>query len=719
MADKLAFERMWLGLEDVDVDMLANPLGNRTELEKQNPGLREFGLMTTPEYLFWTAKILLGVELLPLQAVILEELWIRSFPMLIMSRGGGKSFLLALYAMLKLLLTPATGDGSPGAKIVITGAAFRQSKIIFEYMEGFWRNAPIAKDMCDERSGTFHSNDMWTFRVNNNVAYAIPMGSGEKIRGLRANIIIADEFSAIAPHIYETVVQGFAAVHADPIENVKRHAMRAKKQRTNSWTDIDEERFQSKKGNQIIISGTADYDFKHFSQYWRRYKAIITSRGNAKILAAKFKDLGEEAPTGLNYKQYSIIRIPQALIPVGFMDADVLARAKATIHSGAYQQEYDAVFSKDSTGFFKSSLIEACVASDQKPILLNGEAVWFNSCTRGSLSGEYVYGVDPASEKDNFAIVVVQVMKNHQRVVYTWTTNRRDFKQRQKEGLTKVGDYYGFCARKIRDLMKVFPLAQHHPKNAGIALDKQGGGIAILEALQDPDKMKDEEQPLLPTIDPDKEADTDDIPGLHVIEVIQFSSADWTSYANHSLRKDFEDRLTLFPQFDQITLGLSMATDFARAEEYKEKYGKKLTIFDSLEDCALEIEELKNELATIMMSMTGTGVGGRERWDTPEYKMDDGRKGRLRKDRYSALLMANTIAREINRRTDPVDYDVIGGFVSDIPPGQDNAPMYGSGPTWFKDGMQEMFSGGEINTVVDSDEEHDNNLDYVNNFFGV
>ena len=55
-----------------------------------------------------------------------------------------------------------------------------------------------------------------------------------------------------------------------------------------------------------------------------------------------------------------------------------------------------------------------------------------------------------------------------------------------------------------------------------------------------------------------------------------------------------------------------------------------------------EIEELKNELSTITISETSTG---KEHFDTPEKKTAGMKKGRLKKDRYSALLMANMIAR--------------------------------------------------------------------------
>ena len=61
-------------------------------------------------------------------------------------------------------------------------------------------------------------------RLGDSWTVAIPMGDGSKIRGLRAHIIIADEFASISPDIYETVVAGFAAVSASPIENVKAEA---------------------------------------------------------------------------------------------------------------------------------------------------------------------------------------------------------------------------------------------------------------------------------------------------------------------------------------------------------------------------------------------------------------------------------------------------------------------------------------------------------------
>ena len=99
----------------------------------------------------------------------------------------------------------------------------------------------------------------------------------------------------------------------------------------------------------------------------------------------------------------------------------------------------------------------------------------------------------------------------------------------------------------------------------------------------------------------------------------------------------------------------------------------------------MEIEELKNELCTIVMTRTGTGVNSRDRWDTPEVKLTDGKKGRLRKDRYSALVMANMIARQMQRTAPPLEYQVIGGDTRSIDKSQ-QGQMY-IGPDWFTKNM--------------------------------
>jgi hypothetical protein len=666
---KTEFDDAWLGLGDISsLSIPNNPMIHRSELEIEQPDLHLMRLLRNPKYFGSTCKLLFNIELHPIQIAILQEFWIRPFPMFIASRGFGKSFIMALYCILRMMF-------KPGSKIVVVGAAFRQSKILFEYMETIWRSSPILRSIFSGNDdGPRRDVDRCTIRLGDSWTVAIPMGDGSKIRGLRAHVIIADEFASISPDIYETVVAGFAAVSASPIQNVKEEAKKKAMIDAGLWNE-DLEVLNTKMGNQAIISGTADYDFKHFASYWKRYKAIIDSKGDKQKLTELFK---EEVPENFNWKDYSIVRMPYELIPKGFMDDKQVSRAKATIHIGIYNMEYAACFVKDSEGFFRRSLIESCVVNntnltyDDKPLL-------FDATISGDPNKQYVFGIDPASEQDNFSIVVIELHPINNRIVYCWTTNRSNFKERLKTGLIKEHDFYGFCSRKIRNLMKTF-----NPIRIG--LDAQGGGVAIEEALHDPDKLEPGEQLIWPVIDFDKSKDTDSQQGLHILELVQFAKADWTSQANHGLRKDFEDKTLLFPRFDNLTLALAM-----EADDRNIITDDLNPLYDNVSECVLEIEELKNELTTIVMSQTSTGPNARDRWDTPETKLAGGKKGRMRKDRYSSLLIANMIARQINRTLKPVNYDVIG---SNARLTEKNSGALYKGPEWFTSAANDDIYGG-------------------------
>ena len=124
-------ENAWLGLGDISKLRFPDAFTTREE-DMDHWGMNYVRTMYDPNYLWWTAKTLLGVELLPMQCVIIQEMWARTFPMYLATRGFGKSYLMAVYAMLRMCLTPPASAGGAGVKIVIVGAAFRQAKVIFE-----------------------------------------------------------------------------------------------------------------------------------------------------------------------------------------------------------------------------------------------------------------------------------------------------------------------------------------------------------------------------------------------------------------------------------------------------------------------------------------------------------------------------------------------------------------------------------------------------------
>lgn len=436
--------------------------------------------------------------------------------------------------------------------------------------------------------------------------------------------------------IFETVIAGFGAVSSDPMTKVKQKASKNFANMLGLELEDTEDEY-SKMGNQIILSGTAYYYFNHFAKYWDQWRNIIRTKGDPKKLQTIFgeKDVDES----FNWKDYSIVRLPADLLPVGFMDESQLARSKATLPSDLYALEFSAIFSKDSNGFFKASLIEKCTANEENDITHECGRVIFEAKIKGDKDKRYVFGVDPASEEDKFAVVIIELNSDHRRIVHCWTTNTEEFKQKRKSGLIDENDFYGYTARKIRDLMILFP-CDH------IAIDSQGGGKAVYESLHDRTKLKQGELLLWETIDENKERESDGEEGLHIIELVNFASAEYTSTANHTMKKDFEDRILLFPRFNPVVAAVAAGIS-----------AENRGLYDTLEDCLEEIEELKKELSQIVVTVT---ANGRERWDTPDFKISGSEKGKLRKDRYSAVLMANSAARKMCGPNYMPRHDVIG-----------------------------------------------------------
>lgn len=642
-------DTFWLNLGDTTQIRTGNVFATN-EYFRESPIIGLVDILRQPKNFAYTCQVLFNVTILPFQSVVLQALWNHHFPMLIGSRGFGKTFLMALYILLLALF-------KPGSKIVITGSSFRQAKIVFSYCEAIWKNAPLFRDILsvEKTNRPLHDVDMYQFRIGTSVIYAVPTGTGNTIRGLRASCLLCDEFNSIDVQIFEEIMQGFSSVSMDPVANVKQYskleALKVLGKITKEQADIEASTIAS---NQTIISGTCGYTFEHLYKYWKRHHDIIMTGGDIDKLKVLFN--GEPEP-GFNWRDYVIVRMPYDVLPKGYMDLKTIGKAKATTSSPIFGSEYGAIFQSDSLGFFRRTLIEKCTARNTEPPLSKPSCgiVDFNAMLKGIKDGRYVMAVDPAAEEDNFAIVILEIQPDHRRIVYCWTVNKEKHKLKLRAGLAKEHDYFRFCCRKMRDLMKAFRIE-------AIAIDAQGGGGNIREILGDPNYLEHGEYPLYEIEEFDVDKDTDGLVGLHILHMIQFVNASWTTDANENLRLDMETQEIVFPLKDSLAFGLAREEDkiFKRIK-FAENEDLEL-ICDTAEDCLLEIEELKNELVLIEYTKTPSGRG---KWDTPQVKGLNTKKGRLRKDRYSALLMANAVGRVLINRVADAEYS-LGGMAHNL-----------------------------------------------------
>jgi len=571
------------------------------------------------DYLPFTVKTLLNMNLFPYQMSILHTLWTKRLPMILATRGGSKTTMLGCYAITKALL-------DQGSKIVIAGAGLRQSGLVFESMENIWKNAPILQDICGANNGPRRGVLGFTWEIGDSKIMGIPIGTGEKIRGLRANTIIVDEFGSVNPDIFETVIRGFASVQSNnTFEKVKQqYQIDALKTIGMSTDDIDDFIGNTKsEGNQIVIAGTATYQFNHFYKYYQDYCNLIYNQ-------TKYG--------GSDDCEYAVIRLPWDCLPTGLMDKTILEQGKATMDSAIFKMEYGCVFAKDSDGFYPASALYKATA----PIKIKDGEIKFYAEEYGDRNHKYVMGVDPASERDNFAISVIKIQDDHRELVFCWSTNRKKFeslKKRKPQLFSGIEDYNTFILRKIHEICSRFNIVRIH-------IDSGGGGRSVVEGLKDSSKINDGEYCLFDMND----EEVSDRKGAHIIKVIEFSSREWYEAAHYNLLKDITTMKQLFPAYDAISV------------EQSRMLNQEEELIDfSLENIQYEIEECKYQTTLIQEQTTAKG---NKTWDLPRIKgvVTEGVKARLRKDHFTSLLLANDAARGILNTVEEPRKHTFGGF---------------------------------------------------------
>ncbi len=565
------------------------------------------------------------LELLPFQSVLLDMLWTYKYPMVLASRGAGKTFIYGLYALLRAMLIP-------GQQIVIIGAGFRQAKLVFNYIVKLYQSSPLIQEALQGGGGPKMAVDQASLKVGSSNIFAIPLGDGERIRGLRATCILCDEFASIPEDIYEIVVQPFAAVHADPARRSRIIGLKRKLESLgapDSFLGIIDKGLGF--GNQIAISGTASFEFNHFYRKYAMYKRIIQSDGDLQLMRAAFLEgnaylhedaLDEKLLASFKHTDYAIFQLPYHGIPEGFMDESVIANARLTLDPSRFGMEYLCRFAKDSDGFYKRSLLEDATPKGDLKVRIE---------MYGEKGAQYVMGIDPARHNDNFAIVILKLTNRGYEIVYCWSLNQKDWPT---------------AARKVLELIRRFNIVY-------IAMDQGGGGASVLDLLHEPAFLTEEgDEPVWANNDDD----TKFHPGKHIVDMFQWSNV-WVRDANHSMQTEFRQQILLLPyKVDEADIlaqfsayhrkPVSAITESEKEYCLSEVYGEMNDIGDRVTHGILDnVFELENEVCAIVRKVSESG---NELFILPPLSAQE-KSGKLtdvrRRDRYSALLLASYAAR--------------------------------------------------------------------------
>jgi len=576
------------------------------------------------------------LKLLPFQQVILDTLWYKKFPMLVITRGGSKTFLLAVYALCRAIL-------NQGSKIVVMGAGFRQAKHVFRYIEEIYNSSPLLQEALAQDGGVKWGSDTVSIKVGSSTIRGLPIGDGSKVRGERATHLLADEFASIPESIFDHAVAPFTAVGKDPA--AKANMMSFLKRLSGfgvEQTILDGIERSYGIGNQIVYSGSACHVGNHFGKRYQISKMIIESGGDpeklrraieekAQMTSGKSSEILPDDIKSLlkTWQQYSIIQLPYTAIPEGFMEADIIRTEKANLPGYRFREEYMAEFTVDTDGFIKRSWIER--ATPRLPDMPVFPELY------GDPRCIYVMGVDPARNNDNLGVIVLKITERGKELVYCNAWDKTE---------------YSISANKIREIAKRFNVSY-------IAMDKGGGGEAIREWLcKSMPEVKPEEY--IWVIPDQMEKFIGDksgmaAPGKKNLEMVDFTPA-WISQAAHGVEADIEQCNILFPdsgddisvfQQYQAHFGLDKISDREKAMLQEDLWG--LDVWEAEQNgrkpflgIAQHITECTNETCAIMKSITPGGV---ERFDLPKMSEQPEGLDMRRRDRWSALMLANYAAK--------------------------------------------------------------------------
>ncbi len=569
------------------------------------------------------------------QTVMLNMFWNKKFPMIIASRGASKTFILGLYALIKCILVP-------GTKVVIVGAGYRQAKLVFKEIHKIYEASPILQEALSQWGGPKYGSDSATFRIGNSTITALPIGDGEKVRGQRATVLLADEFGAIPEETFEVVLSPFTAVHADPA----RRAMAARFVKRLISLGADEKLIELIKnvqdfGNQVIVSGTGTHRQNHFHKRFITYKAFIESKGDPKLLRNALEQramamtgkptkipLDDIQRMSKTWKHYAIMKLPYQALPEDFMDEDSIRNARAATAPHIFAMEFEAEFPSDTDGFIKRTWIERSTPRlpDAIPVVIE---------LFGDPKATYVLGLDPARWNDNFGAAVLKLTPRGKELVFSTSWNRTEH--------NKSAEY-------IREICRRFNIAY-------IAMDKGGGGDAIIEWLCKKQPTVKDAELIWPI--PDQLENKADLaaPGKKILELVNFAS--WATDAAHNLEAAITQCNLLFPYkgedkevMNQYKKHFNIPLDEKLDDSVKEELFQELWGVDEWEVKEFkkqqslgifnEINECINETCAIVRDTT---EGGTERFILPKMQNQPEGNDMRRRDRFSALLLANYAAK--------------------------------------------------------------------------
>jgi hypothetical protein len=509
------------------------------------------------------------------QRKVMTAMMLCRFVMCIAGRGLGKSYLMAVYGILRCILFPRHRVG-------IVSASFRQAKFVFSEIKKIYHYSPILQESAS-KPPVIGSDTCYLEFNNGSIIIALPLGDGETIRGARFHTLLADEAVKIPQEILELSILPMMNVQKDPMMSVRNVIAKDNAKKMGILAEYEDDR--DLKGNQIIFMSTAWFQFCNLYKIYADWKE-------------KFNQVDQDVTKA----DYAVYEFPYTSAPEGFLDPEYIEMTRKTMSPVRFAMENLAYWPPDTDGFYSASIFERVKLS-------------FAPKLKGDSGKQYIIAIDPARESDNFIIAVFELGSYTEptKVIYMDSIGPDTFKT--PNGFAEMHD-------KFRKIHRAFPTTIR------ICLDAGGGGLSLRDMMSEEyvETVDGKEYKHKSIFQIDGQNDVHDKIRdnkgniLRILDLVNFST-EWLNISAWELRNRVEQGKLVFPTPPKSVIKENLIEDASLGS------GILIDIRDIVcNEIDMAIEECTNVEAVELPSRKGYF-----RFQTPSKK--------LKKDRWAVLVM--------------------------------------------------------------------------------
>ena len=548
----------------------------------------------------FATELFTGVKLFPFQHMAIKAMMESDYFLGIWSRGMSKSFSTAIFALLDAIL-------HQGVQIGILSKSFRQSKMIFKKIEDIAKS-PKATFFAQCITRTSKMNDEWVMEIGQSSIRALPLGDGEKLRGFRFQRMIIDELLLMPQKIFNEVIMPFLSVVSNPTERQEVYDLETQMIKKGKMTESERKRWPN---NKIIGLSSASYKFEYLYKLYQQYENLI---------------LNENTQDGAHR---TIMHFSYDCAPKQLYDQNLINQSKATMSDSQFDREFRAVFTDDSSGYFKVSKMAECTLPDGE-----GQSVE----VVGNHNDEYILAFDPSwsesESSDDFAMLLIKLNKDLRKgtVVHS----------------------YGLSGANLKTHIKYMAYLLNHFNIVAVVGD-YNGGVQFMNSCNESTIFKDFNLKL-ETIEADLDKPADYQKNLRKLKnqynkkskkfvFLRKPSSPWIRAANESLQSSFDRKKIFFA-------GAAMNDDyniqrkanvpikglkFIRSDN-NQSGSAGARMIDLVEHQKDMMDLIKVQCALVQIT---TSAQGTQSFDLPPNLRRQKGADKARKDSYSALLLGN------------------------------------------------------------------------------